>query len=839
MNLFSINRNISVIVLLMLIGLLLLSLYVLALQESEKPFYFQDPKLSDVDKANIISFGFSKDIPIIDSIDVWDNIYYHSSDITSNTLNFEIKDLEESLVCKPLGFGYSKTQSDIIFNPLANYPNCEKVNPEFIKYNKTHLINDCKNESFYSLGTAPEDEIFGRVPYDFSWNSFNSNVETKNREFAFVKCKENRNAEVFLKYNSKAVERARNISKSIENDLRIKSSGRPLTVFLVIFDSLSRHHMYRSFPHSLEYLNDTIGKGEFKDHFVMYDFLINHAHGENTIPNMIPYLFGYSFNYHRLRLKGNGYQNPEHQQAFKDIQKDSIWKHYEKMGFVTMFGFDIIWDFLVPAVGRKVLTDHVFTNFWKASSKVFGTDNYINKHSCFGSHDSHYYMLKYVQEYLKTYEGINRFGYVHITTAHEKTGTIIKTVDDDLHQFLKSVLKQYNDNKNEDIVLFLGGDHGKHVSETDYVREGWLENMLPSQIVISNKNFVQKMKIEKTLNLNTKRIISRPDWHLTLKHLSTSPYGLLRKDSNLYKHWKTTTDTYNTVSVFMEEASVFRTCKDLNIEEYLCVCLPYKEISRTNIEENINIIEIINLAFQNINQNQNFAICQELTFDKIIYAAEREIEELTIYRLRITINENIDVVFEIFGSIFSEKTKDVNLRENTLMPFKVLGENKKTIVQLLKAVRIDEYVGYNEEIAIAVNEKPSFCIPKHPREFDDIDFSQEEITSVFDKLIEEHTVRLTRSNNTCNDECKLYDSVCQPWVIMLLSNKDILMQSWLIERSYQIYYEDGVQDIDLNSYELFYTKNILGLQNKTIYLPELEYSCDLSDSKIQMICPCK
>lgn len=840
MNLFSVNRNISVIVLLMLIGLLLLSIYVVVLQEGKETFSFQDPKLSDVDKANIISFGLSKDIPIRGSIDLWDNVHYSSSELASNTLNFEVKGLDESLVCKPLGFGYSKAQSDKIFNPLADYPICEVINPEFIKYNKTHLINDCKSDSFYSLGLAPEDEVFGRVSYDFSWSNLNSDVETKNREFAFVKCNEKRNAGVFLKYNSEAVERARNISKSIEINLGIKKSGRPLTVFLIIFDSLSRYHMYRNFPQSLKYLNDSIGKGEFKDHFIMHDFLINHAHGENTIPNMIPYLFGYSFNYHRLRLKNYDYQNPEHEQAFKDIQKDSIWKHYEKMGFITMFGFDIIWDFLVPAVGRKVLTDHVFTNFWKASSKVFGTDNYINKHSCFGSHDSHYYMLKYVQEYLKTYEGLNRFGYVHITTAHEKSGTIIKTVDDDLHQFLQSVLKQYNANKNEDIVLVLGGDHGKHVSETDYIREGWLENMLPSQMIISNKNFVQKMKMEKILNINKGRLISRPDWHLTLKHLSTSPYGFLRKDSNLYKHWKTTTDTDNTISIFMEEAPATRTCKDLNIEQYLCVCLPYKEMTREEIEENIFIIEIISLAFQSINQNQNTAICQELSFNKVIYAAEREIGEgLTIYRLRVTINENIDVVFEIFGSTFSEKSKDINFRENVLMPFKILGKNENIMVQLLKAVRIDEYVGYNEEIAVAVKEKPSFCIPKLPEEFDDIDFAQDEVTSTIDKLIEEHTIRLARTGDTCNDECTKYDSVCQPWVIMLFSNKDILMQSWLTERSYQIYYEDGVQDIDLNSFELFYTKNIFGVQNKTLYIPESEYTCDISDSEIQMICPCK
>ena len=34
------------------------------------------------------------------------------------------------------------------------------------------------------------------------------------------------------------------------------------------------------------------------------------------------------------------------------------------MGFVTMFGFDTVWDYLVKATGKNILTDHKAFNFW-------------------------------------------------------------------------------------------------------------------------------------------------------------------------------------------------------------------------------------------------------------------------------------------------------------------------------------------------------------------------------------------------------------------------------------------------------------------------------------------
>ncbi len=87
-------------------------------------------------------------------------------------------------------------------------------------------------------------------------------------------------------------------------ELKIATEVRPLTVYSVLFNSLSRQHFYRNFPQTIKFLNEQFTTGKYKDKFAMYDFIINNAHGENTQPNMVPILYSYNLDYHFKRLEG-------------------------------------------------------------------------------------------------------------------------------------------------------------------------------------------------------------------------------------------------------------------------------------------------------------------------------------------------------------------------------------------------------------------------------------------------------------------------------------------------------------------------------------------------------
>lgn len=79
----------------------------------------------------------------------------------------------------------------------------------------------------------------------------------------------------------------------------------------------------------------------------------------------------------------------------------------------------------------------------------------MSKERCIGYKNVHGLMLDLIQDFAETYKEVSRFTYMHINTGHEKTGTVMGTLDDDLVDFLRELLK-----RDDDLVLFIKGDHG-------------------------------------------------------------------------------------------------------------------------------------------------------------------------------------------------------------------------------------------------------------------------------------------------------------------------------------------------------------------------------------------
>ena len=820
----------------------IISTFIISKQEETPLLSEIVQKITMETKMILLEKNLKQHINLNGSITIWDTEEIPDENILNQYLH-TLPEYSSVLACKPLGYGYTTEQANKLFLENATYPDCLQETPECIAIDEGFLVgNTCSNWNIsYALGTTPSEERFGRLSLDLEWEEMASDVPIGETEFAFLKYPEGRQATSFINFNQEAAGRADKITKEWIKNLNIKITPRPLTVFLLMFDSLSRQHMYRSFNETIDFLNKTISTGKYTKEFAMYDFIINHSHAENTIPNMIPYLFGYANKYHKLRIKNFNFNDESHAEKFIEIQEDSLWKHYEKMGFVTMFGFDIIWDFLVPAVGREIKADHVFTNFWKLSRRVFGTDNYINEHKCFGSHNSHWYMLNYVKEFIKAYEGHNRFGYAHITTAHEKSGTIIKTVDPDLLNMLKELLEYFNNHKEEDFVFIIAGDHGKHVSESDIVKEGWLENMLPAQIVIANQDLMKRLKAHSIFHDNSQRLVSRADWHITLKHLSITPYGNLIQDSALYNHWKKITETEFAVSLLLESTNPARTCSDLDIEKYFCVCLPYDEINDEDMKNDPEINALTQLAIDYINSKTDHELCTEIETVTLKYAAIRNIAvNYQVYRLRFTLTYRENIEFEVFGSIFSKSREEMYMEEDILeMPVVNLANNLRgndMKIQLLKLIRIDEFAGYMEEYTIVAKQKPSFCIPKELTAIMSSNDINNKEKKVFEELIQALTIRLADINTTCYDACFAYDEVCQHWALEFISNQAILEQEWRQTLSYNI---EGIyaDTIVKNSNSL--KADYFGYANDTIFYPSKSIGCFDKINETQLICPCK
>jgi hypothetical protein len=72
---------------------------------------------------------------------------------------------------------------------------------------------------------------------------------------------------------------------------------RPMTLLVVVFDSVSRAHFYRNFNETAKWL-----KTKLPDEFAVYDFINNNAHGTNSEPNIVALLMGYNITVHKDRI---------------------------------------------------------------------------------------------------------------------------------------------------------------------------------------------------------------------------------------------------------------------------------------------------------------------------------------------------------------------------------------------------------------------------------------------------------------------------------------------------------------------------------------------------------
>lgn len=117
-------------------------------------------------------------------------------------------------------------------------------------------------------------------------------------------------------------------------------------------------------------------------------------------------------------------------------------------------------------------------------------------------------MLEYLRQFILSYDTTNKFAYVHMSPGHEDTGTVIRTADKDLKEFLKWAFEYYKDME-EDIVIVVLSDHGKLGKVNE--EEKRYENILPFHFMFANKDLITKSSLGKIIKHNSERLNSRYD----------------------------------------------------------------------------------------------------------------------------------------------------------------------------------------------------------------------------------------------------------------------------------------------------------------------------------------
>ena len=640
----------------------------------------------------------------------------------------------------------------------------------------------------FVLGDSPEKESLGDIDFTKEWEKYTAPVDTGEVEYAFGRCTKGKKEAVLVnKFNETAAKRAARITESLRSELNVTST-RPLAVYLLVFDSVSRQHFYRNFPQTVDFLN-SVYDTEYQQHYHIYDFVISNTHGENTQPNMVPWLYGFGLKYMQALLQGLSIHRPQDQPRYLELQEEALWKVFERHGFVTLFGFDTVWDFLVHSTGRRIATDHMVSNFYHACRKLFGYMDFIERQRCIGLHNAHYYSLNYLLQFNDNYQGYSRFAYMHLSPGHERSGTVIRTADYDTQQFLQQLLDTQKQRPDEDFLLVLASDHGKHSNEWDKSYEGFLENQLPLHLLFASSPLVQRLGADTLLRHNSQRLVSRLDWHVSFRHMATFPYGQLLPNSSLYNSWKLRTDSPNALSVFLEAVPDSRTCEDVDIPAHYCSCLDFEEILLSQASEMTPVQDLLQVSLRYLNsvlRRENAeGICYTLSLDTIQKAFVQVLKAGAFgsrnFKVRFSVKEGRNTRFEAIGFVGSpEEVAEQHSTQPLINTTLLSNEGKHVSMQLLlrEVVRVDQYEGICEQLAKAAGITPPYCVCQVP--FPAGALTTKQVTTI-DKLTSRIELVLARRGQTCHQACVMRTRGCYQWAVQLFNDERILYESW--ERS--------------------------------------------------------
>ncbi|CAG9334947.1 unnamed protein product [Blepharisma stoltei] len=788
------------------------------------------------------------------------SLHYNISWIKSTELQIEASIPGEEIACVPSTFGYTKEQAENRYKYMDRAFSCGSESDTAVMIEDNKLIVNCPSytsPTTWAVGNVPWEELFGNVRLVPRWNNYKGREDIGDAEFGYVKCGTGiKQAFLQNKFSRSASHRAQSTREIISDSLNLKEKPKPLTVMVLYLDSVSRKHFYRALRKTAAFFNSSIASGAFSDDYVIYDFLINNAHGENTAPNITPLTYGHSLPDHQKFTKGWSVRRAQEKAKYEELQKRAIWKHYEKMGFVTMFGFETKGDYFAEITGRKILCDHVATSFWRGSTDIMGYNEYSEKQRCIGNYYSHHYMFQYAWEYVNNYKGHNKFSYMHILAGHEGTGSVIKTVDEDLLKFVKQMLEFHRDN-NEDIAFIVGADHGLHVGPWDKIEEGLMENLLPFSFLISNKELIAKLGPEthEILQHNTNRLIGKLDWHLTLKHLAAAPYGNLDTNSKAYKEWKKSTNSENAISLIMEKVKDSRTCEDIRINLYWCTCLKYEEFDRLSSEEESGIVQRIaetgiEAINRKISKDKAGEYCMSVSLAKII-KTDHEITNSKVkhYKVDIKVNEHPDFIFRVIAQVMPSsemvKYKKQEL-ENQVYPTTSLESSQgKLDLQVQNVVRVDNTNEICMEVGNSVKGKDNFCVCKGLKDFNIPKFPNGKVKVLLENFKKKLNIFVGEVSQSCKETCQINGKVCEEWGLSVVNNFDLMNESW--------------REIGSNSYfvtmdnETLFFKNLRVSERTSGDIPglvrnEMDYkfveadwnslSCNNRSEHIRAFCPC-
>lgn len=469
----------------------------------------------------------------------------------------------------------------------------------------------CSKSSSIYLGCS--DQEFGIVDEENNWLKFHSVGELEDElpriisqtsihgfNFCLLRCREGR----------KRVKQALIFPPILKRaTMRTPHSNKKINVNIVLEDSVSRSHFYRSMPRSVQSLRDITRDSSF--YATVLDFELVQSYAAFTLPNAQFLMAGKSLQ-DRSQKRRNGLS--------------VLTRKFKQAGYQTLLHEDLCWydtwgSFLSPAYKKKV---EPFTEGFKRVFESYKQDTnpYLNnvglnflsceilrdlgvsnpfkvkKHSnnlCWDGRSLSEYLLFYTRRFLsvadRNPEAAPAFIYTHLNTGHETSGKRIRNDDTHLSRFLEEMARS------ENTLTIVLSDHGGKT--TNYAIEtlpGSLEVYSPMLFMIIPHKVAQRLGKERmnALIVNQKRLVTAADLH----HMLTSIAELTEIDAAMSE-----------TSGLFRPVSTKRTCADITglHSDAMCRCEGWRKFLNPKSLDVIWLAEFAIGQINNLIQDQYLA----------------------------------------------------------------------------------------------------------------------------------------------------------------------------------------------------------------------------------------
>ncbi len=450
----------------------------------------------------------------------------------------------------------------------------------------------CHQESSLSIGFI--NATNGFLTWSNPWLSDNIKLILKNLAIRTLKAGY---PFLFLECNSKIPTKTIRqllvlpyITKSYEPQVKNPANSF-VNINMMLIDSVSRPHFYRSLPKTVKYLTDL--QASSRQHVL--DFELLHAVKSRTFESLQALFTG------KLLEIGSEFEGVAIPPQAVEFHK--LLKMFKERDYETLYQEDLCWEHdwgLIRDTGvykenpqrnerfsalNKALKNSLIDNtgMTHSSCNVFHRYDIIDHFNfpskiCYGKHLQHDFFLDYLDDALnRTRKPL--FTFTLMNVGHEGTAQRIRTFDQSLKRFLGNM----DDHGNTVHILF--SDHGNTYGDFSASSVGRFEMFHPFLFMVIPESITMRIgKVGmRNLQTNTKRLITLVDLH----HTIVSLLGMLH-DNNADNSLQSKTGIRHLTNNFtnaglLGNISPKRGCDDLKLlHGTLCFCEGWKSSLRVS-----------------------------------------------------------------------------------------------------------------------------------------------------------------------------------------------------------------------------------------------------------------